>query len=86
MRKYCYKDAKKILDEMNIRYEAMEHKKKRSQRMLLNFYNEETHEMCKKFSLNSVLRWLAETNRNLVRKKGRSKILEEEEKLREIGW
>lgn len=54
--------------------------------MLMNCYDDETYKLCKSISRESTLQWLAEANRFFLKIKGIDKILEEEKKMREIGW
>ena len=60
--------------------------RKVTKKMLMNCYGDETHEMSKKMSITDVFKWLAEANHFFLKVKGIDKILEEEKKLREMGW
>jgi hypothetical protein len=61
-------------------------KRLKTRKMLMNFYGEETYEMNKNMSLESVFKWLAEANRFLLKVKGIDRILSDEKRMREMGW
>ena len=64
----------------------MRRSKKITKAMLMNCYDDKTFEMCKGMSRESVFEWLAEANRFFLKVKGIDKILEEEKRMRKMGW
>lgn len=64
----------------------MKRTKKITRKMLMNCYGDETYEMCKNVSRESAFKWLEEANRFFVKIKGINRILEEEKKMKEMGW
>ena len=60
--------------------------KRMTKAMLMKCYGDETHEMCKDISRESAFKWLAEANKFILKIKGIDKILEEEKKMRKMGW
>lgn len=64
----------------------MKHYKKITKKMLMNCYGDETYEMCKGMSPKSILKWLDEANRFFVKVLGIDKILENEKRMKEMGW
>jgi hypothetical protein len=64
----------------------MRNLEKTTKRMLMNCYGNETYEMCKGISRKSILKWLEEANLFFVKVLGIKRILENEKKMKEMGW
>lgn len=54
--------------------------------MLMNCYGQETYELNKSLSPTDISRWLYETNLFMNKTVGVKKRLENEEKMRKLGW
>ena len=63
----------------------MNKKKKTRKEMLMNYYDESTHEMCKNTSREAAFRWLAEANRFLYNSLPK-KTWELRMEARKLGW
>lgn len=63
---------------------------KRSRRvtkeMLMNYYGDETFEMCKNISREDAFRWLTQANEFLNKVIGIEKRLEYEKIMKKMGW
>ena len=60
-------------------------KKKTRKKMLMNYYDDSTYEMCKKTSRTAAFKWLAEANRFFYKSCPR-KIWKLRMRAREMGW
>jgi hypothetical protein len=64
----------------------MKKTKKTTRRMLINYYDDETYQMCKNLSHADAFRWLTRANQFLNKIVGIEKRLENEEAMRKMGW